>query len=184
MRKQWKQGQTIFLGSQITADGNYSQEIKRCLLLGRKAMTNLDSMLKSRDITLLTNICLVKAMVFQWSCVDVRVGPWRRLAPKNPCFLTAVLEKILKSLLDRKIKPVNSKGNPSWIFIWGTDTEAIIQAPILWPPDGKSWLIEKDPDAGKDWSQEEKGMTENEMVGWHHWLKRHEFVQVPGDGKV
>ena len=82
----------------------------------------------------------------------------------------------------KKIKPVNPKGNPPWIFIERTDAEA--EAPILWPPDVKSWLIRKDPDAGKDWRQEEKGTTENEMVGWHHWLSGHEFEQTLGDGEV
>ena len=90
-------------------------------------------------------------------------------APKNWCFWTVVLEKTLKSPSDRKeIKPVNPKGDQPWILIGKTDAEA--QAPILWSPDGKSWLIEKDPDAGKDRRQEEKAMTEDEMVGWHHWL--------------
>jgi len=81
---------------------------------------------------------------------------------------------------DCKIKPVSPKGNQSWIFIGWTDAEA--EAPILWPPDEKNWLIGKDPDAGKDWRQEEKGMTEDEMVGWHHWLEGHEFEQAPGVG--
>ena len=90
-------------------------------------------------------------------------------ASKNWCFRTAVLEKTLESPLDcKEIKPVNLKGNQSWIFIGRTDAEA--EAPILWPPDVKSWLIGKDPDAGKDWRQEEKGATEDEMLGWHHWL--------------
>ena len=87
-----------------------------------------------------------------------------------------------ESLLDSKeIKPVNPKANQSWIFIGRTDAEA--GAPVLWPPDMKSLLFEKDPDAGKDWRQEEKGMTEDEMVGWHHWLNGHEFEQAPGDGE-
>ena len=88
-----------------------------------------------------------------------------------------VLEKTLESPLDSKeIKPVNLKGNQSWIFIGRTDTEA--ETPILWPPDAKNWLIGKDPDAGKDWRQEEKGMMEDEMVEWHHWLNGHEFEQT------
>ena len=96
--------------------------------------------------------------------------------PKNLCFWIVVLEKTLESPLDfKEIKPVNPKGNQSWIFIGRTDAEA--ETLILWPPDVKSWLIWKDPDAGKDWGQEEKGKTEDEMVGWHHWLKRHEFEQ-------
>ena len=89
-------------------------------------------------------------------------------APKNWCFWTVVLEKTLESPLDcKKIQPVHSKGDQSWIFIGRTDAEA--ETPILWPPDAKSWLIGKDPDAGKDWRQEEKGTTEDEMFGWHHW---------------
>ena len=81
----------------------------------------------------------------------------------------------------KEIKPVHPKGNQPWIFIGRTDTEA--EAPILWPPDGKSWLIGKDPDAGKDWGQEKKGPTEDEMVGWHHHLSGHEFEQALGDGE-
>ena len=101
--------------------------------------------------------------------------------PKNECFWTVVLEKTLESPLDYKeIQPVYPKGNQSWIFIGRTDAEA--ENPILWPPGVKNWLIWKDPDAGKDWRREEKGMTEDEMVGWHHWLNRHEFEQAPGVG--
>ena len=113
----------VFLGSKITADSDCCHEIRRCLLLRRKALTDLDSILKSRDITLSTKVHVFKSRVF----------------------------------------PV---GNLSWIFLGGTDTEI----PLLWPPDAKNWLIGKDPDAGKDWRQEEKGTTEGEMVGWHHWL--------------
>ena len=100
---------------------------------------------------------------------------------KNWCFWTVVLEKTLESPLDcKEIKPVNPKGNQSWTFIGMTDPEA--KAPIPWPPDVKSWLIIKDPDAGKDWRQEEKGMMEDEMVEWLHWLNGHEFEQAPGVG--
>ena len=96
------------------------------------------------------------------------------------CFRSVVLEKTLESPLDSKeIKPVKPKGNQPWIFIGGTDAEA--EAPIFWPPDVKSWLIWKDSDAGKDWGQEEKVATEDEMVGWYHWLNGHEFEQAPGD---
>ena len=96
---------------------------------------------------------------------------------QNWCFWTVVLEKPLESPLDcKEIQPVHPKGNQSWIFIGRTDDEAEI--PIVWPPDVKNWLIWKDPDAGKDWRQEEKGTTEDEMVGWHHWLNGHEFEQV------
>ena len=104
-------------------------------------------------------------------------------APMNWCFWTVVLEKTLESPLDGKeIKPVNSKGKQSWIIIGRTDAE--IEALILWPPDAKSQFIGKDPDAGKDRWQEVKGMTEDEMVGWHHWLNGHEFEQAPGDGET
>ena len=93
--------------------------------------------------------------------------------PKNWCFWTVVLEETLESLLDwKEIQPVNSKGNQSWIFIRSTDAEGEI--PIIWPPDVKNWLIGKDPDAWKDWKQEEKGMTEDEILGWHHWLDGYE----------
>ena len=98
-------------------------------------------------------------------------------ALKNCCFWTVVLEKTLESPLDcNEIKPVNPKGNESWIFIEGTDAESA--TPILRPPDEKSWLIGKDTDAGKDWRQEQKGMTEDRMAGWHHWLNGHEFEQA------
>ena len=100
---------------------------------------------------------------------------------KNWCFWTVVLEKTLESPLDcKEIKPVNPKESQSWMFIGRTDAEA--EVPIFWPPDAKSQLIGKDPNAGKDWRWEEKGMTENEMVGWHHWLNGHEFEQAPWDG--
>ena len=159
----------IFLGSKITAVGACSPEIKRRLLLGRKVMTNLDSLLKTRDITLPTKVHLVKAMVWMWE-LDYKEN-W---APKNWCFWTVVLEKTPESPLDcKEIQPIHPKGNQSWVFIGRTDVEA--ETPILWPPDAKSWLIWKDFDAGKDWGQEEKGMTENEMVVWHHRLDGHEF---------
>ena len=101
--------------------------------------------------------------------------------PKNWCFWTVVLEKILGSPLDcKEIQPVHPKGNQSWIFIGRTDAEA--ETPVLWPPHVKSWLIGKDPNARKDWGQEEKGTTEDEMAGWHHLLDRHEFGWTPGSG--
>ena len=100
---------------------------------------------------------------------------------KNGCFQIVVLEKTLESSLDsKKIKPVNPKRNQPWIFVGSTDAEA--EALILWPPDAKNSLIGKDPGAGQDWRQEEKGTTEDEMVGWHHWLNGHSFEQAQGDG--
>ena len=146
MGKQWKQWQTSFSWApEITADGNCRHEIKRCFLLGRKAMTNLDSVLKSRDITLLTKVCIVKPMVF--SCSHVRMWELDHYkegwAPKKWCFWTVVLEKTLESPLDcTEIKPVYHKGNQSWIFIGKTNAEA--EAPILWPPDVKRpWCWER-----------------------------------------
>ena len=99
--------------------------------------------------------------------------------PKNWCFWTVVLEKTPESLLDNKeIQPVHPKGNQSWTYITRTDAED--ETPVCWPPDGKNWLLGKDPDARKDWRQEEKGMTEDEMAGWHHWLDGYEFEQALG----
>ena len=166
----------IFLGSRITADGDCSHEIKRCLFHGRKAMTNLDSILKSRDITLLTKVCLVKAMTFPVVMLDVTAGQYQEgWVPKNWYFQTVVLEKTLESPLDcKEMKQVNPKRNQSWIFIGRTDAED--EAAILWPPDAKSWRTGKDPDGGKDWEQEEKGTTEDEVVWWHHQHNGHEFA--------
>ena len=128
-------------------------------------------------------VCLVKAMVFtvvmygrMWA-LDYRES-W---APKNWCFWTVVLEKILQSPLDwKEIKSVNPKRNQPWIFIGRTDAKA--EAPILWLPDARNWLTGKDPDAGKDWRREEKGTTEDEMAGWHHRLDGREFEWTPGVG--
>ena len=115
-------------------------------------------------------------------CEMCKLGHKEGWALKHWCFWTAVLKKTLESPLDcKEIKPVSSKGYQFWLFIGGTDAEA--EAPVLWPPDAKSWLIGKDPDAGKDWRQEKKGTTGYEMVGWHHWLDGHEFEQVLGDGE-
>ena len=180
MGKQWKQWLTLFFCSKITADGDGSHEIKKCLLLRRKVLINLDSVLKSRDITLPTKVHLVKAMFFQWLCMAVRVGLYKESwVLRNWCFWTVVLEKTLESPLDcKEIQPVHPKGDQSGVFIGRADVEA--ETPILWPPDVNSWLIWKDPDAGKDWGQEEKWTTEDEMVGWHHQLDGHEFEQASG----
>ena len=155
MANRWETVETaadfIFWGSKITADGDCSHEIKRRLLLGRKVMINLDSILKSRDITLSTKFCLVKGMVFLvvMSWTIKKAEHWR-----IDVFWTVVLEKTLESPLDCKgIQPVHPKGDQSWVFIGRTDVE--VETPILWPPNAKSWLIGKDPDAGKDWGQEE-----------------------------
>ena len=164
----------ILGGSKITADGDCSHEIKRVFLL-EGVMTNLGSILKSRDTTLSTKVCLVKAMVFPVVMYGCESWDYKESwVLKNWGFWAVVLEKTLESPLDcKKIQPVHPKGDQSWVFIGRTDAEA--EVPIFWPPDVKSWLIWKDPDVGKDWRQEEKGTTENEMVGWHHRLKGHEF---------
>ena len=163
----------IFLGSKITADGDCSHEIKRCLLLGRKAMTNLDSVLKNRDITdkgpYSQSYDFSSNHVWIWD-LDHTEG-WMLM---NWCFWTVVSEKTLESDLDNKeMKLLNPKGNQSWIFIRRTDAES--ETPILWPPDAKNLTPRKDPDDGKDWRTEEKGPMEDERVGWHHWLNGHEF---------
>ena len=137
----------IFLGSKITVDSDCIHEIKRCLLLGRKAITNLDNVLKSRDITLPTNVKIVKGMVFSSHVWIWELDYKEDWALKNWCFLTVVLEKTLESPLDcKEIKPVKPKENQPWIFIGRTDVEA----PILCPPDAKRWLAGKDPDPRKD----------------------------------
>ena len=172
----------IFLGSKITADDDCSHEIKRCLLLGRKAMANLDSILKTRDITFPTKIGMVKAMVFpvvmygceswtikkaEWWRIDAfELWCWRRLL-RVPWTARRSHQSILKEL----------SPECSWKEWWWSWSSNILS------PDGKSWLIRKDPDAGKDWRQEEKGTTEDDMVGWHHWLNGHEFTQGLGDGE-
>ena len=156
--------------------------IKRCLLLGRKVMTNLDSIFKSRDITLPTKVHLDKAIFFS----SGHVWMWEldceeSWVPKIWCFWTVVLEKTLQSPLDcKEIQPVHFKGDQSWVFFGRTDAKA--ETPILWPPHTKSWLIGKDSDAGRDWGQEDKRMTEDEMAGWHHRLDGNEFGWTPGVG--
>jgi len=172
----------IFLNSKITADGDCCHEIKRRLLLGRKVMTNLDSILKSIDITLPTKGCLVKAMDFPVVMYGCELDHKESWVLKNWCFWIVVLKKTLESPLDgREIQPVSLKGNQSWILIGRIDAEA--EAPILWSLDAKNWQTGKDPDAGKDWRQEEKGITKDEMVGCQHQLNGHEFEQILGDSE-
>ena len=152
-----------------------SRETKRHLVLGRKVMTNLDSILKGKRHYFANKdpsnqgYGFSSDHIWMWE-LDCKES-W---ALNNWCFWTVVLEKTLESPLDCKvIQPVHPKGDQSWVFTRRTDVEA--ETPILWPPDAKSWPIWKDPDAGKDWGQKEKGMTEDEMVGWHHRLYGHEF---------
>ena len=172
----------IFRGSKITADGDCSHEIKRRLLLGRKVMTNLESIFKSRDITLPTKVGLVKAMVFPdvmygceswtvkkaecWRIDAFELWCWRRLL-RVPWTARKSYQSILK-----EISPEYS--------LEGLMLK--LKLPILRPPDTINWLIGKDSDTGKDWRWEEKRTTEDEMVGWHQWLNWHEFEQAPGAG--
>ena len=173
----------IFLGPKITADGDYSYEMKRHLLLGRKAMTNLDSIWKSRDHFADKGLYsqsygFSSIHVWMWE-LDHKEEGW---VPKNWCFWIIVLEITHESPLDcKEIKLVNPKGKQPWIFIERTHAEG--EAPILWSFDAKSRLTGKDLDAGKDWGQEKKGATEDEMAGWHHRLSGHEFEQILGDSE-
>jgi len=170
----------FFGGSKTIADGDCSHEIKRHLLLGRKAMTNLDSISKSKDIILPTKVHMVQAMVFpvvMYGCehwIIKKAERWRTDAFELWCW------RRLLRLSWTPRRSVNPKGNQSWIFIGRTDAEA--EASILWPPDVKNWLLGKDPDAGKDGRQEEKGTTEDEMFGWCHRLNGCEFEQAEGVG--
>ena len=152
-------------------DGDCSHEIKRRLLLGRKVMTNLDSILKSRDIANKGS----SSQGYGFSCGHVwmwKLDCEEGWVPKNWCFWIVVLEKTLESPWDcKEIQPVHSKGDQPWDFF---GRNAKVETPVLWPPHAKSWLIGKDSDAGRDWGQEEKGTKEDEMARWHHWLDGHE----------
>ena len=148
-------------------------------------MTNLDRILKSRDITLATKVCIVKAMVSP--VVMYRCESWTIKKPEHQRIDVYKLwcwRRILRvPWTARRSNQSILKGNQSWIFIGRTDAEA--ETLLLWHPDAKNWLIWKEPDAGKEWRQEEKGMTEDEMVAWHHWLNGHEFEKTleVGDGQ-
>ena len=160
----------IFLGFKITADGECSNEIKRPLLLGRKVMTNLDSILKIRHYFANKGPSSqgygFSSVMYGWESWTIRKAEhWRIDAFELWCW---------RRLLDcKESQPVHPEGDQSWVFIERTNAEA--ETPVLWPPDAKSWLTGKDPDAGKDWGQEEKGTTEDEMVRWHQQLNGHEF---------
>ena len=177
----------IFLGFKINGDCDCSHEIKRHLLLRRKAVSNLDFFKYARQhIKKQRHHFVDKSQYSQsYGFSSSHVWMWELNQEgwvlKNRCFEIGVLEKTLESPLDSKdMKPITPKGNQSWIFTGRTDAEA--EAPVLWLPDAKSWLIVKDPDAGKDWRQK-KRMAEDETVGWHHRLNGHEFAQRPGDSE-
>ena len=183
MGKQWKQCQTLFFGApkslqMVTA----AMKLKDACSLKEKLWPTRQHIKKQRHY--FANKGLYdQSYGFSSSHVQMwELDHKESWAPKNWCFWTVVLEKTLESPLDfKEIKPVDGKGNQSWIFIRRTDAK--VEAPILWPPDVKNWFIGKDPDAGKDWRQEKKGTTVDEMVGWHHRLNGHEFMQTLGDGE-
>jgi len=184
MGKQWKQWLTLVFWApkslQMVID--CSHEIKRRLLLGRKIMNQPRQHIEKQRHYFVNKgpssqgYGFSSGHVWMWD-LDYKES-W---VPKNWCFWTVVLEKTLESPLGcKEIQPVHPKGDQSWVFIGRTDVEA--ETPVLWPPDVKSWLIEEDPDAGKDWGQEEKGMTEEEMIEWHPWLNGHGFGWTLGVG--
>ena len=165
----------IILGSKITADGDCSHEIKGHLAPWKKSYDQPRQHIQKQRHYFVNKgpssqgYGFSRSHLWMWE-LDYKES-W---VPKNWCFWTVVLEKTLESPLDcKEIQPVHPKGDQSWVFIGRTAVEA--ETPILWPPDVKSWLIWKDPDAGKDWRQEEKGMTEDEMIWWHHRLNAHGF---------
>ena len=182
MEKQWKQWQTIFSGSKITADGVCSHEIKKSLLWQQSYDQPRHHIKKQRDYFAnkgLSSQSYSFSSGHVWIWESNNKEGW---VPKNWCFWTVVLEKILESALDcKEIKTVHPKGDQSWTSFGRAYADA--EAPVLWPPDAKSQLIRKESDAGKDWRQEEKGMKEVKMIGWHHWLNGHGFEQAPGDGE-
>ena len=172
----------IFLGSKITVDGDCSWKIKKCLLLGRKAMTNLDSVFKSRDITLPTKARPVKAMVLQQSRMSATAEPYRWLSTKKLMLLNCGAgedsweSSDYKEINQSVLKETNLEHPLEGLMLK-------MKTSILWPPDMKSQLIGQDLDAGKDSRQKEKGMGENDMVRQHHWLNGQEFEQTPGDSE-
>ena len=173
----------LFLGSKITMVGDCSYEIRRCLLLGRKAMTNLDSVLKSRNIALPTKVHIVKARVFpvvMYGCESWTIKKAESL--RIHIFELWCWRRLLRvPWTARRSKPVNLKGNQPWIFIKRTDAKA--ETPVFWSSEANSWLTGKVHDDGKDWGQKQKRESEDEMGGWHHWFNGHEFQQTLGDGE-
>ena len=174
MANRWgNSGWLYFGGSKITADGDCGHEIKRCLFLGQKVMTNLDSILKSRVSHYFANKGLSsQSYDFFSSYVWMRELDYKESwVLTNSCFWTVMLENTLESPLDSKeIKLINPKGIKSWIYTGRTDAE--VEAPMLWPPDAKNWLTGKDPDAGRDWSQEKRGNRgwDGQMASSTQWI--------------
>ena len=181
MGKQWKQWQTFFAWAPNQCRWWLQSWNEKTLAPWKKSYDKTRQHFKKQRHCLTDKSLSSQSYGFSISHVRMwELDHKERWVLEYWCFWTMVLEKTPEGLLDSKeIKPVHPKGIQSWIFIGSTDVE--VETPILWPPDAKNWLSGKDPDAGKDWRRE-KGMTENEMVGWHHWLNGHEFEQAPGVG--
>ena len=177
MQKQWKEWKIFSLAPKSLQVVTAAMKLKDACSLKEKLWPTQTAYLKNRHY-------FANKGPYSYSCDFPSSHVWlweldykESWVPKNWCFWTVVLEETLESPLDcKEIQPVHPKGNQSWIFTRRTDAEA--ETPILWPPAAKNWLIWREPDAGKDWGQEEKGTTEDEMVGWHHWLDGHEFEQA------
>ena len=170
----------LFLGSKVIADGDWSHEIRRQLLLGKKTMTNLESALKSKDITLPKKFNIVKAMVFpvvMYGCESWTIKKAEH--QRTDAFKLCCWRRLLRVLDSKEIKPVNPKGNQPWILIGRTNAKA--ETPVFWSPDVNRWLTGKVPDAGKDWGHKEKMVSEDEMAGWHHQCNESELGQTLGD---
>ena len=184
MGKQWKQQETIFLGSKITVDSDSNHEIKKKKILApwKKSYDKHSQHFKRQSHHFSDKSPSTQSYDFFSSHVWMWVGPQRRLSAKELMLWTVVLEKTLETPLNNKeIKAVSPKGNQPWIFIGRTDAET--EAPVLWPPDAKNWLFGKDPDDENNWQQEEKGMTEDKMVRCHPQLNGHKFEQTLGDSE-
>ena len=172
MGKQWKQWLTLFFWAPKLQMVITAMKLKDTYSLEGKLWPTRQHIKKQRHyfankVPSSQGYGFSSSYVWMWE-----LGYKESWVPKNWCFWTEVLEKTLENPLDcKEIQPVHPKGNQSWVFIGKTDAET----PILWPPDAKNWLTGKDPEAGQDWRQEGKGTTEDEMVGWHHWLDGHEF---------
>ena len=174
MGKQWKQWQTLFFWTPKSLQMVTAAMKLKILTPWKKSYSQPRQHIKKQRHYFANKYPSSESYVFPSSHVWMWELDYKESwAQKHWCFWTVVLEKTLESLDCKEIQLVHPKGNQSWIFTGRTDVEA--ESPVLWPPDAKSWLIWKDPDAGKDWGQEEKGATEDEMVGWHHWLNGHEF---------
>ena len=169
----------FFLGSKINTDCDFNHEIKWQLLLGRKAVTNLDSVLKSKDITLLTKVHIVKALVFPMVMYGCENWATKRRKTKELIPLNCGIGEHFWKSFGQQGDQMNLKEDQPWIFTGRTDAEA----PVFWSSDAQSWLIGKVLEAGTDWVQKEKRVSEDEMAGWHHWCNEHELEQTSGDSE-